>query len=78
MLFKVNLVSESLHHYILGAKHYTRAVDVWAMGCILGELITLAPLFKGVEVRGTNDMFDQSQLEHIFKVGRRRCKLTLA
>jgi cyclin-dependent kinase 8/11 len=31
---------------LLGARHYTRAVDVWAAGCILGELCMLRPLFQ--------------------------------
>lgn len=35
---------------LLGAKHYTPAVDLWAAACIFGELLTLKPLFHG-EVR---------------------------
>ena len=31
---------------LLGAKHYTRAVDVWAAGCIFAELLTLKPIFQ--------------------------------
>lgn len=31
---------------LLGGKHYTRAVDMWAAGCIFAELITLRPLFQ--------------------------------
>jgi serine/threonine protein kinase len=31
---------------LLGARHYTRAVDVWAAGCIFAELLTLRPLFQ--------------------------------
>lgn len=34
---------------LLGAKHYTRAVDMWAIGCIFAELISLRPLFLGIE-----------------------------
>ncbi|TID30737.1 hypothetical protein CANINC_000653 [Pichia inconspicua] len=36
---------------LLGARHYTPAVDLWAVGCILGELISLRPLFKGEETK---------------------------
>lgn len=36
---------------LLGARHYTPAVDTWAVGCILGELISLRPLFKGEETK---------------------------
>ena len=31
---------------LLGAKHYTPAIDVWAAGCILAELLMLRPLFQ--------------------------------
>eukprot|EP01090_Pellita_catalonica_P021378 TRINITY_DN7989_c0_g1_i1.p1 TRINITY_DN7989_c0_g1~~TRINITY_DN7989_c0_g1_i1.p1 ORF type:complete len:376 (+),score=49.28 TRINITY_DN7989_c0_g1_i1:142-1128(+) len=30
---------------LLGTKHYTVAVDLWAIGCIFAELITTKPLF---------------------------------
>ena len=32
---------------ILGARHYTPAVDVWSLGALFGELILLGPLFQG-------------------------------
>lgn len=32
---------------LLGATHYTPAVDMWAAGCIFGELLTLKPMFPG-------------------------------
>lgn len=31
---------------LLGIKHYTSAVDMWAVGCIFAELLTLKPLFQ--------------------------------
>ncbi len=31
---------------LLGAQHYTRAVDLWAAGCIFAELLMLKPLFQ--------------------------------
>ena len=37
---------------LLGSKHYTRAVDVWAVGCIMYELLALQPAFPGDEVKG--------------------------
>ena len=52
---------------LLGAKHYLVAVDIWAVGAILGELLTLSPLFRGVEEK-SRDMYDRSQLERIFAV----------
>jgi len=32
---------------LLGKKGYTKAIDVWAVGCILGELLRRRPLFPG-------------------------------
>ena len=34
---------------LLGAKHYTRAGDIWAIGCIFAELMASKPLFPGKE-----------------------------
>ena len=36
---------------LLGARHYTTGIDMWAIGCIWGELLGLRPMFKGEEVR---------------------------
>lgn len=36
---------------LLGARHYTDGIDIWAIGCIWGELLALRPMFKGEEVR---------------------------
>jgi cyclin-dependent kinase 8/11 len=51
---------------LLGAKHYTQAVDIWAIGCIFAELLTVAPLFPGKE--NPNQFFQEEQLDKIFKV----------
>ncbi|XP_078428681.1 cyclin-dependent kinase E;1 isoform X1 [Wolffia australiana] len=53
---------------LLGAKHYTSAVDIWAVGCIFAELLTLKPLFQGVEVKAAQNPFQLDQLDKIFKV----------
>jgi serine/threonine protein kinase len=34
---------------LLGWRHYTAAVDVWATGCILAELVRRKPLFAGAD-----------------------------
>ena len=31
---------------LMGAKHYTQAVDVWSVGCIFGELLTRKIMFQ--------------------------------
>jgi len=56
---------------LLGAKHYTKAVDMWAIGCIFAELIITKPLFKGEEAKMENKKvipFQQDQLNKIFKI----------
>ncbi|KAL8007662.1 putative protein kinase [Plasmopara halstedii] len=53
---------------LLGAKHYTKAVDLWAVGCIFVELINTRELFCGKEVEGSNAPFQKDQLDKIFRV----------
>ena len=36
---------------LLGARHYTQAIDLWAIGCIFAELLSLRPIFKGEEAK---------------------------
>lgn len=48
---------------ILGAQHYTPAVDMWAIGCIFGELITLKPLFQGEERKQPPTAFQAHQMD---------------
>jgi serine/threonine protein kinase len=40
---------------ILNASEYTKAVDIWSVGCILAELFGRQPLFPG------EDFLDQVQ-----------------
>jgi cyclin-dependent kinase 8/11 len=37
----------------MGSKHYTSAVDMWAVGTIFAELLILSPIFKGEEIKPT-------------------------
>lgn len=56
---------------LFGSRHYTKAVDMWAIGCIFGELLTLKPIFKGEEAKMDNKKnvpFQRSQLTKIFEV----------
>ncbi|GAV68680.1 Pkinase domain-containing protein [Cephalotus follicularis] len=53
---------------LLGGKHYTSAVDMWAVGCIFAELLTLKPLFQGQEAKSTPNPFQFDQLDKIFKI----------
>lgn len=52
---------------ILGARHYTPAVDIWSIGCILGEMLIGRPLFRGTEVKIENNPnpFQDDQYENI-------------
>jgi len=52
---------------LLGAKHYSKAIDMWAIGCIFGELLTNSPLFQGKEDKQPKAL-QRDQLEKIFKV----------
>ncbi|KAI8878498.1 kinase-like protein [Backusella circina FSU 941] len=56
---------------LLGSKHYTKAIDMWAVGCIFGELLALKPIFKGEEAKmdgKKNVPFQRSQLTKIFDI----------
>ncbi len=32
---------------MLGDENYSITIDIWAVGCIMGEIINLKPLFLG-------------------------------
>lgn len=32
---------------LLGAKEYSTAIDMWSLGCIMAELVSKVPLFRG-------------------------------
>jgi serine/threonine protein kinase len=32
---------------LLSSKNYSTEIDVWSVGCIVGELVARAPLFPG-------------------------------
>lgn len=52
------------------SKHYTTAIDIWAAGCIFGELLTCVPMFRGVEVPhapGQPPPFQEAQVRTIFE-----------
>lgn len=61
---------------LLGARHYTPSVDIWSVGCIMGELMYLRPMFKGEEAKpephtkkgATGVPFQRDQLMKIFAV----------
>lgn len=42
---------------LLGSKHYASSIDVWSLGCILIELITLRPIFPG-----------DSEIDQLYKI----------
>ena len=49
---------------LLGAPSHGPPVDLWSVGCILAECLTLRVLFNGIESRG--EAFQQDQLLCIF------------
>ncbi|PAV89892.1 hypothetical protein WR25_15209 isoform F [Diploscapter pachys] len=54
---------------LLGAKHYTKAIDVWAIGCIFAELLTSEPVFfcKEEDIKAQSP-YHYDQLKRIFSV----------
>ncbi|GFY58212.1 hypothetical protein TNIN_85451 [Trichonephila inaurata madagascariensis] len=43
---------------LLGAKQYSTPIDMWSVGCIFGELLTMKPLFPGKsEIDQLNKIF---------------------
>ena len=54
---------------LLGARHYTKAIDLWAIGCIFAELLTYEPIFLSrQEDNKTNNPYHHDQLDRIFSV----------
>jgi cyclin-dependent kinase 8/11 len=56
---------------LLGSKHYHTAVDCWAVGCVLAELASLRPIFKGEEAKldsKKNVPFQKDQMLKILEV----------
>ncbi|MES1905750.1 MAG: Serine/Threonine protein kinases, catalytic domain, partial [Paramarteilia canceri] len=52
---------------LLGSRHYTVAIDNWAVGCIFVELMTLEPLFhcRQDDTKSTSP-YNYDQLDRIF------------
>ncbi|KAK8209625.1 cyclin-dependent protein kinase-like protein Ssn3 [Phyllosticta capitalensis] len=56
---------------LLGARHYTPAIDLWAVGCIFAELLALRPIFKGEEAKLDNKKqppFQRNQMQKIVEI----------
>jgi cyclin-dependent kinase 8/11 len=56
---------------LLGARHYTPAVDLWAVGCIFAELLALRPIFKGEEAKIDNKKsvpFQRNQTQKVVEI----------
>jgi len=54
---------------LLGARHYTKAIDIWAIGCIFAELLTSEPIFhcRQEDIK-TSNPYHRDQLDRIFNV----------
>ncbi|KAL2004343.1 hypothetical protein VTN02DRAFT_3137 [Thermoascus thermophilus] len=56
---------------LLGSRHYTPAVDLWAVGCIFAELLSLRPIFKGEEAKMDSKKtvpFQRNQMMKIIEI----------
>ncbi|KAK6526222.1 cyclin-dependent protein kinase, variant 3 [Orbilia ellipsospora] len=56
---------------LLGSRHYTAAIDLWAVGCIFAELLALRPIFKGEEAKMDSKKtvpFQRNQMQKIVEI----------
>ena len=56
---------------LLGSRHYTPAIDLWAVGCIFAELLGLRPIFKGEEAKMDSKKtvpFQRNQMTKIIEI----------
>eukprot|EP01134_Creolimax_fragrantissima_P003089 CFRG3089T1 len=56
---------------LLGSKHYTKAIDMWAIGCIFAELMTTKPIFRGHQEESdkfNRAPFQKDQCDKIFRL----------
>lgn len=56
---------------LFGARHYTAAIDMWAVGCIFAELLALRPIFKGEEAKMDNKKsvpFQKNQAQKVMEI----------
>jgi len=51
---------------LLGARHYSPAIDVWSAGCLFAELIRLRPLFHADQLKGSQ--FQAKQMQRVVRV----------
>nr|GEU48040.1 cyclin-dependent kinase 11 [Tanacetum cinerariifolium] len=55
---KLAIGQQGAPELLLGMKHYTTAVDMWSVGCIMAELLSKKPLFDGrKELEQINKIF---------------------
>ena len=54
---------------LLGSRHYTPAIDLWAVGCIFAELLSLRPIFKGEEAKLDSKKAVPFQRNQMGKIG---------
>lgn len=53
---------------VLSPKHYSKAIDLWSVGCIFGEMLMGKVLFKGADCTANLLTIDIDQLSKIFDV----------
>jgi cyclin-dependent kinase 8/11 len=53
---------------LMASKHYTKAVDIWAIGCIMAELMTSKPMFYTKHADKSKDPYHVDQLREIIRI----------
>lgn len=55
----------------LGSRHYTKAIDIFSIGCIFAELLTNLPIFHCIQDKGeqqSRSPYQFSQLDKMFSI----------
>ena len=53
---------------LLNCSEYTAAIDVWSVGCILGEIMTREPLFPGKDYVHQLRLITEVQLSNLHSI----------
>ncbi|KAG4950996.1 hypothetical protein JHK85_044863 [Glycine max] len=81
-LYLCNVVTATVVWYrapelLLNCSEYTAAIDIWSVGCILGEIITRQPLFPGKDYVHQLRLITEFQLLQLYVIVNFGCQALL-